>query len=107
MSRDTVVTDGEGNRYSFDNLSTQKWLEGHYRGLDDCADWLNSEATLLFGKRKTQEAVELQALADRMRASLRPEMVKRADVHAQEFPSKLERLASGKRATQPGIKGRR
>lgn len=90
MSRETIVTDDEGNRYSFDNLATQKWLEGQSRGLDCCVEWLNAEATLLFGQRKTEDAVAMQRLADRMKSTLLPELTNRAKEHEQEFPYKLE-----------------
>ncbi len=89
MSRDTIVTDADRVRYSFDNLSTQKWLEGHSAGLDACVEWLNQEALKLFGQRKTNEALAMQKLADLMRDSLRPAMVERAKEHAKEYPYTL------------------
>ena len=88
MSRETIATDKDGVRWSIDNYGTQKWLDGHCSGLDGCVDWLNSVASTLFSQRKVDEAIALQNLADRMRDSLRPEMVKRAQEHEKEFPSK-------------------
>jgi len=92
MSSDTVLKDSHGNVYSLDNLATQKWLEGHYSGLDECCGWLEEKATLLFRMRKREQAVEMQSLADDLRRDLRPQMIKRAEEHEAEFPPKLEKV---------------
>ena len=89
MSRETILTDDEGNKYSLDNLATQKWLDGHYSGLDDCCAWLDQKATALFSQRKRQQATEMQELADEMKKELRPKMVKRATEHEAEYPWRL------------------
>ncbi len=91
MSSEVIVTDGEGNQWSLDNYGTQKWLEGHYSGLDSCTAWLNEQSTQLFIKRKTEQAIEMQRLADRITAELRPKLVERAKVHREEFPSKVKK----------------
>ena len=93
MSRETLIRDSNGDVYSLDNLSTQKWLDGHWSGLDQCCLWLEQKATELFGQRKREQAVELQNLADEMKKELRPQMIERAAEHAKDFPSQLERTA--------------
>ena len=64
-------------------------LDGHYGGLEECAAWLGARATELFQRRKTNEAVAMQQLADQMVEQLKPAMVKRAEEHATEFPYEL------------------
>ncbi len=39
MSRDTILTEGTGVRYSYDNLKTQGWLDGHSSGLMAAAEF--------------------------------------------------------------------
>lgn len=97
MSRETIVTDEEGNTYSFDNLSTQKWLDGHWSGLDQCVQWLDQQAMVLFGERKRERAVYLQTLADEMEEDLRPRMIQRAKEHAEEFPYQIDTVVARKR----------
>lgn len=92
---DTLLKDGHGNVYSMDNLGTQKWLDGHYSGLDQCCLWLEEKATALFAQRKREQAIELQNLADEMRKELKPEMVKRAQEHRAQHPAELERAKWG------------
>lgn len=89
MSRDTVLKDAEGTAYSMDNLATQKWLEGHYSGLDECCGWLEEKATALFRARKREQAIEMQSLADELRGDLRLRMIKRAEEHERDFPYEL------------------
>lgn len=89
MSRDTLLTDEEGNTYSLDSLATQKWLEGHYSGLDECCGWLEEKAATLFRMRKREEATNMQNLADELRRELRPKMIKQAERHETEFPWRL------------------
>lgn len=90
MSRDTLLKDDAGTVYSFDNLATQKWLEGHYSGLDGCVEWLNSKAGKLFSARDNAAAVAMQRLSDEMKDELRPRMVARAKEHEEEFPFTLK-----------------
>ena len=92
MSRDTLLKDEQGNVYSMDNLATQKWLDGHYSGLDQCCLWLENKAAMLFAQRKREQAIELQNLADELKRELKPEMVKRAQEHRVEFPAELEHV---------------
>ena len=90
MSRETLVKDDEGNIWSLDNLSTQKWLNGHYSGLDQCFEWIERKAADLFAKRQRDKAIELQNLADELKRELRPLMVKRAEEHERDFPSEVK-----------------
>jgi hypothetical protein len=90
VSRDSLLKDENGIIYSLESLSTQKWLEGHYSGLDQCCQWLDQRATLLFNERKRDDAIRLQNLVDEMKRDLRPKMVKRAEEHEREFPSQVE-----------------
>lgn len=96
MSRDTILRDNEGNTYSLDSLATQKWLEGHYSGLDECCGWLEEKAATLFRLRKRNEAAEMQNLADELRRELRPKMIKHAEEHEREYPWQLERESVAK-----------
>lgn len=75
MSRDVILTGEDGDTYSLDNLATQKWLNGHFSGLDQCCEWLDRKAAALFGQRKRDEAVALQNLSDELKQQLRPLMV--------------------------------
>lgn len=90
MSRDTLLKDDDGHVYSLDNLGTQKWLDGHYSGLDQCCEYLEQKATQLFAQRQRNKAVELQNLADELKKELRPAMVKRAKEHEREFPPEVK-----------------
>ncbi len=94
MSQDTLLKDTHGNVYSMDNLATQKWLEGHYSGLDQCCEWLEQRATVLFNERRLDQAVTLQKLADEMKSDLEPQMIARAQEHEKEYPSQLKRAKS-------------
>jgi hypothetical protein len=90
MSRDTILTDEADVRYSYDNLKTQSWLEGHTNGLDAAAEYLRERAVKLFRDGKDEEAVRLRRLADDMAKELRPQMEKRAKDHAKIHPIIVE-----------------
>lgn len=90
MSRETLLRDDDGSVYSLDNLATQKWLEGHYAGLDECKGWLEEKAIKLFQERRREEANAMQALADEMNSDLRLTMIKRAEEHERKFPSQIQ-----------------
>lgn len=90
MSRDTIVTDDEGTKYSLDNARTQGWLDGHAIGLDVAADYLRERSVKLFREGKDDEAVRLRRLADEMVKELRPKMEERSSGHFKEFPVVIE-----------------
>lgn len=89
MSKEWIVTAESGVKLNLTNLSTQKWLDGHYAGLDTCVEWLNEKATALFAQRRIDAAIAMQELADQMNADLRPKMLKRAQGHADDFPVEI------------------
>lgn len=89
MSSDTTLTDDEGNKYSFENLATQKWLEGFPQGALSVCHHLREKAADLFRAEKHDEAIKLQKLAADIQATLVPEMEKRAAVHKKTHPYEL------------------
>lgn len=89
MSRDKILTDEKGARYSYDNIRTQGWLNGHASGLDQVLDFLHERAVKLFRERKDNEAIAMRALADDLHRELRAKMTERADQHEREHPALL------------------
>jgi hypothetical protein len=90
MSQDTILTDEADVRYSFNNIRTQGWLNGHTSGLDAAVAWLKEHAVMLFREGKDEAASNLRKLADNMDRALRPEMEERAKRHKKEFPAVIE-----------------
>lgn len=90
MSRDTILTDGTGVRYSYDNLKTQGWLDGHVSGLMAAAEFLRERAVTLFRDGKDDEATRLRRLAEEMVKGLRPQMEERSREHARNHPIIIE-----------------
>jgi hypothetical protein len=84
--RDTVLQDEDGVRYSYDNLRTQGWLDGHMSGLDLAFGFLVERAVVLFRNQKDEDATRLRRLAEEMVQALRPQMEERSREHAQNFP---------------------
>jgi len=87
---DTILTDEEGVRYSFGNIRTQGWLNGHASGLSVAVEWLKERAVVLFREGKDEAATNLRKLADDMDRALRPGMEQRTKHHAREFPVVIE-----------------
>jgi hypothetical protein len=90
MSRDTILTDEAGVRYSHDNLRTQGWLDGRASGLDAAAEFLRERAVQLFRDGKDDEATRLRRLAEEMVKELRPQMEERSKEHAENHPIVVE-----------------
>lgn len=87
MSRETVLTASDGvTKYSFDNIKTQGWLNGHRCGLDAASSYLKELAVQLFKDGKDSEAIAMRKLADSIVTKLGPEMDARAKRHAEEYP---------------------
>lgn len=87
---DTILTDEDGVRYSFDNIRTQGWLNGHASGLSAAVTWLKERAVTLFREGKDESATNLRKLADDMDRALRPLMEQKAKRHEHDFPSIVE-----------------
>jgi hypothetical protein len=87
---DTILTDLDGARYSFDKIRTQGYLNGHAAGLDAAVDWLKERAVTLFRDGKDEAATSLRKLADDMKRALRPVMEERAKRYEREFPYVIE-----------------
>ena len=87
---DTILTDDADVRYSFDNIRTQGWLNGHAAGLSSAVEWLKERAVVLFREGKDESARDLRRLADDMDRALRTVMEQRAKRHEREFPAVLE-----------------
>lgn len=84
--RDTILIDKEGDHYSFSNIRTQGWLNGHSAGLDMAVEWLKERAVTLFRDGKDEAATNLRKLALDMDRALRPVMEQRARRHDGEHP---------------------
>lgn len=90
MSSDTILTDDAGVRYSYDNLKTQGWLDGHACGLEAAVKFVHEHAVTLFRAGKDDEAARARRLAEDMLKELHPQMVRRAKDHAKNHPIILE-----------------
>lgn len=92
MSRDTILKDEEGNLYSFDNLSTQRWLEGHLPGVELAVGLIRDRALKAFAAKKDTEAIALRNLADEILAELTPKVKLRAAEHEKNHPYELPKM---------------
>lgn len=99
MSSDTILRDPEGREYSLDNLSTQRWLDGHEPGLDLAASWLRERAVEYFRQGKDEEATRQRKMADEMQEEISTSLRLRCAVHQREYPSVLPDQPSRKKRT--------
>lgn len=83
---DLELHDDEGNTYSFDNIMTQGWLEGHRPGLERAATYLRDQAVEEFKRGNDNAARALRDLANKMETTLGKEMDDRAAQHAKDYP---------------------
>lgn len=89
MSRDTILISESGKQYSFDNLATQKWLEGKPVGVGCAAKYIRDKAVDLFRDGKHEEAIKMQKLAADIEADLVPRLHDDAKNHAMNHPFEL------------------
>lgn len=86
MSKPWRATDVEdGTLYDLDNLSTQRWLEGHVPGAETAAGWLRQQAVKLFEAGDDEQAVFLRDMANKMLVDLIPKLRIAAATHDKEF----------------------
>lgn len=84
-----VLTDSDGNRYDWDNFTTQHYLDGHAPGLERGCKWLIDKAQQLFLNGQYDEAKNLRELAVEMSAVVKAKLEQEALAHSRNHPSKL------------------
>jgi len=90
MSRDTLLVDPQGVRYSYDNIKTQGWLDGHVGGTEDAANYLLQKAVTLFKQGRHEQAIAMQKLGEELIAVLKPLQEKKASEHRENFSEELK-----------------
>lgn len=86
MSKDVELKDTDGNAWSLENLSTQRWLEGQAPGAEAVIAWLNERAVTLFREGQDEAAVFLRDLVPEARREVLSRLKLAAEKHAQDFP---------------------
>lgn len=89
MSSDTILTDPDGGKWSLDNLSTQKWLEGRVACVQDIVTALNSLAGEAFGRQQDERAKWLRQIANEIEEKHLPELQRSVERHKRDYPSRL------------------
>lgn len=87
---DVVLKDEGGVSYSYENIKTQGWLDGHTSGLEAAAVWIRAKATALFEAGKYDEARQLREMAVKMVGELRPQMERASREYEKECPDVIE-----------------
>jgi hypothetical protein len=90
MADANLLDESSGIRYSYDNIKTQGYLEGHEAGLDQVVSWLQDRAVALFRDEKDDQAVALRRLAKDLDRELRPVMREHATRHERDFPDAVQ-----------------
>lgn len=89
MSRELVLHTDDGVPYSYENIRTQGWLDGHKRGLEFAAGWLRERAVELFRCGLDEKAKELRELATKMETTLGAEFDQQSSRHRTEHPEMM------------------
>lgn len=100
MSKDTILRDAEGVRYSYDNIKTQGWLDGHEPGAEVIAGIIKERAVKSFAEGRDKEAVFLRSLAEEIVDKHIPAMKARAKKNEKDHPEVME-AKSGKGQWDP------
>lgn len=85
MSSDTILKDENGVLYSYDNIKTQAWLDGHEPGIEQVAHILLERSKALFALKKDDDAVLLRNLSDEIKETAKAARA-HAKKHADEYP---------------------
>lgn len=89
MSKDTILTDGDGWGWSMDRLKQSSYLAGRIGGLEVCVAFIHERAVELFKSGAHGQAIALQGLAHEMSFDLEKKMRGELDAYDHVFPSKL------------------
>ena len=85
MSKPWIAHDDEG-ALDMDNLSTQRWLDGHVPGAEAASNWLHSEAVTLFQRGDDKNAALLRDVAVRMLKEVTEKLEVNIKRHEREHP---------------------
>ncbi len=86
MSSDTILKDADGRTYSYDNLSTQRFLEGKSPGAREVIEWMRERAVSLFRVGKDEQAIFLRSLAAEVSTIVPSKLDREAQDHETAFP---------------------
>jgi ribosomal protein S26 len=86
---DTILKDDEGQTYSYDNIKTQGWVDGHVAGAQCVAAFLREKAVAAFSAKKDVEAKLFRELADEVIAAVVPDLQRKAEQHMKRHPERL------------------
>lgn len=89
MSRDITLLDPESVPYSYDNIRTQGWLDGHRPGIEMSVGWLKERSVEFFRCGLDERARDLRQLAERMEKELVGKVVETALEHRKNHPESL------------------
>ena len=91
MSKDLRLTGPDGEAYSYENIRTQSWLDGHRPGIEMAVGWLKNQAISLFIFGNDERANEMRELAEKMEAELVKVADDRANEHRAAYPEEIQR----------------
>jgi hypothetical protein len=86
MSKENILKDAEGVRYSYENIMTQGWLEGHAPGAEFIAGIINVRAQKCFSEGNDKDAFLLRSLAREILDLHVPTMKLKAEQNAKQHP---------------------
>ena len=89
MGRDLSLFTSDGVPYSYENIRTQGWLDGHRPGIEMAAGWFRERAVELFRSGLDERARDLRQLAERMEKELGSKVEIRANEHRTDHPEML------------------
>lgn len=89
MSKELHMRGNDGNLYSFENIKTQGWLDGHIPGVEAAQAWLMGKAIEAFRLGNDEEATALRDAARQMPFDLLPPLKAKAQKHKEEYPEEV------------------
>ena len=88
MSRDTLLKEVDGDLYySYDNLRTQGYLDGHVSGAEAAIGFVMNRAVSEFKAGREETAIQLRRLAQAISDAVIPDLRERANVHSHQYPA--------------------
>lgn len=90
MSRDTILTDEDSVKYSYDNIKTQGWLNGQPSGAEQLCEWLINKSVEMFKDGRIDDATKLRALALEAKSKVVPALKANAERHKKEHPEQID-----------------